>query len=377
MDRKLRELGYSNAQFARVLGRSRTEVQRWINGREQIPRHHLAEIAAYLGSADELEYAMKIKECEDFGDALRRKLREVARISNANPETLVKSVFGLLHEKTADTSMQSGEIGYASALLYNITRANFIYRIWTGVVYSRDFTDLIAPEHIKLHLQYPANHFLGLALQSNEKGSVASSHVHDALAHLRRLASDSPASEVGGLPRHHAIHMLARAGTQADQALVQELVWDATKSPDPLSVRLGYVGLIVRTGNEDVAEKYLWLLQHRQELAVADVMFEALHYGDTELTSNFQLPTSSLSFRRSLASIARRFQNPGSSSAVLELEAFRLQGILDRLGMHYFVDDPLLLQKLLGALQEPGDVRTGPHTKAVTQRLRRIAPPLA
>lgn len=49
--------------------------------REQIPRHHLAEIAAQLGSQRDLDYALKLKEYEDFADSLKRRLNELSRIS--------------------------------------------------------------------------------------------------------------------------------------------------------------------------------------------------------------------------------------------------------------------------------------------------------
>src|SRR5262245_43018697 len=85
---KLRATDVSNAGLARIIGRSRTEIKRWVNGHEQIPRHHLAEMAAYLGTARDLEYTIKLKECEDFSDALQRRLRELARIGKCDPEVL-------------------------------------------------------------------------------------------------------------------------------------------------------------------------------------------------------------------------------------------------------------------------------------------------
>jgi plasmid maintenance system antidote protein VapI len=77
---KLREQKMSNAALARIIGHDRTQVQRWINGREQIPRHHLAEIAIQLGSYTDLEYALKLKECEDSTDTLKRRIRELSRV---------------------------------------------------------------------------------------------------------------------------------------------------------------------------------------------------------------------------------------------------------------------------------------------------------
>lgn len=112
----LYDLKLSISALARIIGRSRTEVQRWVSNREQIPRHHLAEIAAQLGTPDDLEYVIKLKECEDFADNLRRKLDDLARIGKCDPGEIESATFDLLRKKTnEECSATPGE--YISVLL--------------------------------------------------------------------------------------------------------------------------------------------------------------------------------------------------------------------------------------------------------------------
>lgn len=261
----LDDLQLSISALARIIGRSRTEVQRWVSRREQIPRHHLAEIAAQLGTPGDLERAIKLKECEDFADNLRRRLGDLARVSKCDPGEIESATFALLNKKTGEGSPPDSD-EYASVLLYNMTHAAFVFRQWSNAAQNRDFSDILSPQSMKLHIRYPANHFLGLALSLGSLGGLLAEFQDLGLEYLRQLASVKEPDGSHHLPSQHAVHMLARFGTATDQSLVGEVIESATQSDDPLSVRLGYAGLIQRSENQNLAEKYTWMLHTMKHL---------------------------------------------------------------------------------------------------------------
>jgi plasmid maintenance system antidote protein VapI len=365
LESKLRDLDISNAGLARLIGRSRTEVQRWVNNREQIPRHHLAEIAAQLGTPQDLEYALKLKECEDFADHLRRRLHQLARIGQCDPAIIESATFELLQQKTNEECTASPS-GYASVLLYNMTHASFVFRLWYEAAASREFGNILSPDNMKLQIQYPANHFFGLALNLGLLGGHMAEYREGGLAHLRTLATakqDSP----NQLANHHAIHILARFGSTADQELVTDLIENAVESTDLLSIRLGYAGLMLRPSHEHLAEKYVWLLRQDEALSFVDLLFDAVHYGDVALGSNREMPNKVDRFEKSLASIVRRLEQQGRTAVIQDLETFRLLSLMDRIGPAPFCD-PQLISRLRLALETfSGD--KGPYSKEARSRL--------
>ncbi len=325
---KLRQLNMSNAALARMLGHDRTQVQRWVNSREQIPRHHLAEIAAQLGTQSDLEYALKLKEYEDFADSLKRRIRELSRVAHMESAQTESSVFGLLARKTADEEHRDAE-DYASALLYNVTHASFIFRLWQDAAATGDFSTILTPQNLKLHIQYPANHFFGLALSLPMAGRVADAR-DQCLASLRATATDLVGNDPAHVSyRHHAMHIIGRYGTAQDQAIVSDLLQRSVTSADPVSVRLGYSGLTLNAGYEEMAEKYIWLLQRDPILTEVDLAFDAVHYGDCRLRQDMALPKRLPGVNSSVKNLVRRLSQPRDYESIQELDTLRLCLLLE------------------------------------------------
>jgi len=352
LDDKLRELGFSNSHLARLIGRSRTEVQRWVNGREQIPRHHLAEIAVQLGTPKDLELAIKLKECEDFADALARQLGRFARLVHCDLSEIASAAFDLLQKTTREECGVSADdvFAYASALLYNITHASFVFRLWSEAATSGDFERFLAPETMKLHVRYPSNHFLGLALRLGVINESTSTLRDAALVHLRTTAIrgnlTSPYQLAGC---HVAVNTLARFGSASDQEMILELVKELKGSADPLSIRVGYAGLIQRPEYEVLADEYTWLLHHDESLALVDSLFEAVHYGDITPGPTLELPRKLGQLDRGLARIVRRLEHSQNASTIRKLEAFRLRYAAGNLAIPI---DPRIAARLRNALSE-------------------------
>lgn len=370
LDAKLREVDLSNAALARLIACDRSVVQRWVNRREQIPRHHLAEIAAHLGSADDLDYAIKLKECEDFADALGRRLREIAKVGKCDPTIIESRLFELLRRKTREEGLAS-EDQYASALLYNMTHAGFVMRLWSHAASSRDFSKLLSPDNMKLHIRYPANHFLTLALDFGDTSPTMANFRGSALKYLREVAvTKQPHCELSG---HHAIHMLARSGDSSDETLVESLLSHASSSDDLLATRLGYAGLIMKHQDEQLADRYVWMLQRQEELARVDTLFEALHYGDVDLGPSRDMPQRAPSFEKSISNVARRLEGAGAVGALRDLEVFRLTRLLSQLTPGFFDSRQGTRSRLIALQDSLTDAKTDKYTSELKQQLSKLA----
>ncbi|MGH7158181.1 MAG: hypothetical protein ACREGD_03890 [Candidatus Saccharimonadales bacterium] len=369
LESKLREAGISNSALARTIGRSRTEVQRWVNSREQIPKHQLAEIAAHIGTVKDLEYAMQLKECEDFADALERRLRDFCRTMKVDLDTVAPHVFDLLLAKTSEEK-RSTDASYPSVLLYNMTRANFIFRTWTDAASARNYNQLVSPDNIKVHLQYPSNHFFGLILHLDLPSDTAQAQRELAVRHIRHTAEGRDLATPSELPSQHAIHMLARFGSQADQELVEDLLHRAAGSDDLLSIRLGYAGLITSTGDADTTDKYVWLMSKDERLYAVDILFEAVHYGDITFDYNGEFPKQATKFNSALERVLQRFEHP-NPPATWELEALRLGRLLGAIGGK-IVDRPDALTRIRNAV-DSSEHQTRSSILALKKMLSRLS----
>jgi plasmid maintenance system antidote protein VapI len=376
VEAKLREQKMSNAALARIIGHDRTQVQRWINGREQIPRHHLTEIAIQLGTHTDLEYALQLKECEDSTDSLKRRIRELARVGHFDADDAERSVFSLLEQRT-DAEDHTDTHVYTSALMYNMAHASFIFRLWQEATASRDFSGIITGSNQKLHLQYPANHFLGLVLNLERDHGLMPEFREQCLHRIRDLmksqGNDNPLQVS---PRHHAIHILGRFGTADDRAQVSELLLESAESAEPVSTRLGYAGLTLQAGNESLVEKYLWLLQRNETLAVVDVTFDAVHYGDAGLSRGSELPTSLTQTTRTVSNILRRLLQPEQYGSIRELDTFRLCEILRRCTPDN-IPDVSLEPKIRATLEGPLATERNKYTTEAEFFLRKLIKTLA
>lgn len=358
---KLRELKVSNSALARIIGQDRTQVQRWVNGREQIPRHHLAEIAVQLGTHVDLDYALKLKECEDSTDSLKRRLRELARVGGFDLPAAESAVFTLLEKITSEEEHKDAN-EYASALMYNMAHASFIFRLWLEAAVTRDFTHILTPHNLKLHIQYPANHFLGLALSIERNRGLMPEYRLQCLDQLRRLATaQRDENPVQLSHKHHAIHVLGRFGSSEDRTTVSEFLLEAAASSEPISVRLGYAGLTLQPGNDGLAEKYLWLLQRNDILATIDIAFDTVHYGDAAVNSDQELPMVFTQVTRTIANLLRRLAQPEQYAAIRELDTYRLRTLLSRLAPTV-EPDRSLIPKLTTALEQTLAVNRNQYT---------------
>lgn len=324
----LASAGMSHAALARKIGRSRAEVTRWTSGREQIPRSHLAEIADRFGPPGALDYVMRLKDCEDAQDQLLRWSSRLAKRLGTNRSDVGDT---LLASADALATPNLVEPAAAQERFRLLTTARFAVTQWSLFTESSD-TDLFTPESIGRHLRYPVNHFMGILLLDSPGTSAPSLQITRVLglANLRELVNSSPVAEMVPLIRHHAIHMLARYGDEADRVTVQEMTIQGLNSDDRLSRKLAFSGLIMsQQADSDNADKFLFELARDSELAAVDLAFDATHYGDLALSAEGQLRPLDSFAPMLIQNIAKHYARPQVYGRLADIDAFRALSVLD------------------------------------------------
>ena len=318
----------SHAALARRIGRTRAEITRWTSGREQIPRVHLAEAADQIGPPWALDYALRLKDCEDAEDHLARSsLRLARRIGTKSPD-IAEAVRGAV-EPLRNPNLDG--ITAAQELMRLLTAANFAVSQWTAFVENNDI-DLFTPDSIGRHLRYPVNHFVGTLLAEAHAQRAPSLIVTRTLglANLRKLVGDSSLAAKVPLIPHHSIHMLARYGDESDRATVQGTVLQDLKSDDRLSRKLAYSGLIQSpSADADVSDRYLYELTRDPQLARIDLAFDATHYGDLTLSADSQLRPLDHAAPKLLQNILKHYSQTDAYGRLAEIDALRALSTLE------------------------------------------------
>ncbi|MEU7673589.1 toll/interleukin-1 receptor domain-containing protein [Micromonospora taraxaci] len=365
----------SRAGLARLIGRSREEVQRWTSERENVPRHHLAEAAVQLGAEEDLRYVLLLKDCEDVNVKLLGQVREFARRTGCSADGVGEAIVRLARGGTTDAG--HGAIEQANTYLRRLTDAQFVFRTLTEAATKGDVSQLLSNDNVHRHLRHPVNHFLGLGLDLAVQLPAADVGIlpefrDGVLGHLRRLAESRPTVGPEELTRHHAVHMLGRHGATEDRALVQEVVESARRSADPLGIRLGYMGLIMRARDPEIVEQYLSLLARDRLLARADINFDAVHYGDIVLRQHNSLPVTIDKHDRLAASIMDRLEQPDVYGFMAELDSLRLSAILEHSNGQAFrcPGATMRMLRICGSLDPPAH---GSHRQHLEKRLFSLA----
>jgi hypothetical protein len=132
------------------------------------------------------------------------------------------------------------------------------------------------------------------------------------------------------LIRHHAIHMLARYGDEADRAIVQDMILQGLNSDDRLSRKLAFSGLIMsQEADPDNADKFLYELARDPELAAVDLAFDATHYGDLALGADGQLRPLDSFAPMLIQNVAKHYARPKIYGRLADIDAFRALSVLN------------------------------------------------
>lgn len=321
----------SRARLARMIGRSREEVQRWVSGREQIPRVHLAEIVSQVANDRELDHVLRLKDCEDLNDRLGRLLDRLAKKLGTDPPLLRSGVRAQL-DRISRPDRGVGGTRAATHYVRHLADAIFAFRTVLDSLTKAEFT-LFEMETLARHLRYPQNHYVGLMMEIPrllpEHNGVAQM-IRETMLQSARSTAFGVADPSWGLLKHHALHMLARHGEETDRDSVNEYLDSTVTVPDVLAKKLGYSGLIMSGHNTDeVAQEYVYFLARNQELARVDLTFDATHYGDATTSRQGHLPDNVVSYTRLSSNIVRHFFSPDIYGPIVDVDSFRLLSIID------------------------------------------------
>jgi len=98
------------------------------------------------------------------------------------------------------------------------------------------------------------------------------------------------------------------------------------------------------TGDPDTVERYLSMLRRDSHLLQADVVFDAVHYGDAALDRGGNLPDTVNQVERSVNNILRHLERIDQYGAIAELDILRLLHLMDRTGPAAFAQPSVAMR---------------------------------
>lgn len=336
--------GVSGNSLARTIGQSAPQVNRWINKKEKIPRHHLMEIAQQIGIPSEFEYINQLKTCEEIADQLQKLISDFAQELEVDGDAIETALFKYIEDLALkEASISSAELPITIIARFT-TDAYFALRLGLQALRSGFVDPLIDKENINRHLKYPVNQMFGFLLDISSNKNKAQDvnpfleFQHETLLNLKKITEARNLSNREQLINMHALHLLSRYGQRSDRGYVESLVYDNKKELEPLTKRLSFVGLIL--GQTDVRSTDLFLreLRHDTELAAMDILFDALHYGDITLSSKGDAFSPLLQYSGMISHVLYHIQEIDNYKNILPLEVYKLTRLLNQLGPKPFLN---------------------------------------
>lgn len=326
---RLKASGVSQNGLARSLNISPPQVNRWVNGSEKVPRTQLSDVARQIGSLDDLVLVQDLKNCEEMVEALTAAIDGFAKTYHCDP-TPLRHLVNSCVKALVEQERPVGIVAAAAVAFRFLNDAVFAVRS------CRPCMSVVTRDTIRRHVQYPVNHFVGLLLGPAPDGSPGKTTLRVpefgemALVRLREMVKNravkSPSEK---LARHHSIHLLARYGLPCDRDLIGEMVMAEARSLDPLETRLGFTGLMLSGAEGNVVEGFIHRLQRDDDLATANLRFDAMHYGDEPVAPDSFYERGGATFSNTIRQIVRHIEDAQRYRGILGLELVKLSQILD------------------------------------------------
>lgn len=344
---------YSQNRLARLLGVDEPRFGRWVNEREQIPRIHLAELARQFPTAD-VQYLLRLKDCEDLADHLHRQTQRLSRSLGLGPypaQVLFRCIADLAAQEPCRSSL-----AHANAVLeLLVDAARAVHMVQQLAL--QDFRSSLLDPHSVSRFRFPVNHFVGVLL---ELDAVVPGHVREArgaaafreaaLGSLRTTVQSHPTRERRTqLARQFTIHLLARHGMPEDRAMLKEQLRPKASDTDPLQRRLSFTGLLLGGKDPDTVERFYHALERDSALASVNLLFNAFHYGQLDLSKTPSLSGSGRSLRCAIPHVLRHLEQADQYTAILSTESLTLIHLIETLGTEPFRRSAIAsrLQRLL------------------------------
>ena len=356
-----------------MIGSSAQQVNRWTTEREKIPFKHIGDLALQIGVPGAVQYVEQLKYCQVYAERFYEEIHHLAIQLGTDHDALQATIISEVERLALQDQRIIPFLSLPQVLSNYILHASFAVRLAKEMIEVDFIEPIIAAHNIVRHLTYPVNRFVGLLINAallmpmRRQDNGLQNFRTQVLANLRKTVGNGlAAGSSDNLLEMHAIHLLARYGEKNDAAYVEQIVYDIGRVPDPLTRRLGYMGLVIAYG-EERTEHFLHELSIDDNLAQADIVFDAVHYGDVNI--NLQpIPQRPPRLRNAIFHNLKHISDP-STRRIRPLDYFRLLRILQGYGSDVFADPMMVFE--LNRILAQNDTEASTNFKAIQDGFQR------
>jgi hypothetical protein len=345
--------GQGASQIAHITRQSPSQVNRWLAGTEPVPEKHLWVLIQHVGDSWAYDDVLGLKHCENATRHIWVASQALAELLGVNASHLIQTVLDKAEELAClDAQLESRPLLQILPWYLNIGR--WVLDLMRDVYlhgFAGKLGQVVSGYTVADHLRYPANRFLGLVLAVGldvpvsgleDGGAQFKTFRYLALNNLRVAMTNACRTPASKLARDHATHLLARHGDDTHKDGVLELVLHRSNPSDPLQVRLGFMGLMACSHDPEIRSRYRHQLDRSEVLAQIDLVFEAVHYGDANVSSSGNLPYDNRRYHRAILHLINNFCGRRVSEDDGEFELLRLVRLLDTQGQREFAHPTVL-----------------------------------
>jgi transcriptional regulator with XRE-family HTH domain len=322
LGRQLSCKGITQRELAMFLGRSNSQVNHWLSGKEPIPRALFLQ-AVSSAVPEALTGAGYLLHAHEHAKLLQKAAAKIVSDSGDGSPLAVAKTIGRRAEESAvycdveDTAFQYqflSEYVAAGLIVLNMIKAC-----------KEDKQPFINSSNIRLHLRFPHNVMTSDLIQFGAKNPRC---LEEARAVILKSMTQSITTRYTGKyadhVRQHAFHILARCGDDHNRALVFEL----TQSRKDLATRrTAHYARIINEPNPQAAEQFIYELEREPALAAFTLDFDLVHYGDKGLEDSTPLK----SVENVIVHNLRHIQTH-QSAATAQIALQKLLSILNQFG---------------------------------------------
>lgn len=388
------QCGIAQARVARLLGVQPAQVSHWLHGKEAIPPYHLSAFA-HIVVPIAVNYVRQICSLDEvvkhLGDRCEAFEISVGDASGTKPDGPGKATFSELVRligELVDADVYASASERAERAIQYVHDCVFSLRALLAS-YSEGFcgVPLVAPDDLMVHLRHPVNVFVGFLL-GTRLTNAAGGGLREGLGALRegclnhlraRYRQGQRSTAPLEVLRHqHELHLLARYGERSDVSRIAAEVIGRIRVADPLTRKVAYTGVILSTGDGEIAERFAAELLRDAALANANRAFDAYHYGDVagatqpQIWSPDTFPNTIRHFVRRLRS-RKNYAALDSVLAVALVQIIRMSSSLEDLPLQIRNDVAEVLTKFIQTFD--GDETIRRELNGILPSVRSIAEP--
>jgi hypothetical protein len=364
LGRRLYEKEISKRQLSRLIGRSESQVNHWLSGKERIPLGlFIQAIDAII--PEESEAAEKLLIAHERAKLVQREAAMI--VSDDTPASIIATVKVIV--RRAEESAALSEAGDAATqyrtLSDNLSAGLNVLNMVKGC--KDEEVAFIHENNIQLHLRFPHNVMTSDLIQFAAQNPRCLDEAREkVLRSMRETVKSKNSAKFSDHVRQHAYHMLARCGDPSSRDLVLEI----TKSCRDLATRrTAHYARIVDNPNPQAAEEFMFELENSVDLATVTLEFDLIHYGDKILGDQTSLKSVENMIVHNLRHIRTHHR-----AATTQVAFWKLLNILGRFGAQPFDRRRIYphIRKILASLQILDSVKLTPIERRFLGQFARL-----